>query len=136
MKPATAKTGFKKAYLASSILQAALISMAFLMAIASGEGGLSYASIALAISAIPFVPILRKGGVSANLSAAAWISRVFAAGFAIIQLALFVYFTKTCGEGSKGEGSPGAFIIGMVFVAAFYFCPWLLTALRSLAREA
>lgn len=121
---------FVRAYRASSILLAFLLSISSFGVLIDGRN-LLLLPIFMVLAALPFIPIWRQGGIDSHLFSATWTSRGFAAGFLVLQVFLFVEFTKTHGEGPHGQGAPGAFIIGMVFFAICYLCPWLVTALRS-----
>lgn len=126
---------FVRAYRASSKLLAVLSSLSAVGAVVYDEMTSLFPPVLLALAALPFIPLLRQGGIQSHLFSAVWTSRGFAAGFLVLQVFLFVEFTKTQGEGPVGQGAPGAFIIGMVFTAICYLCPWLVTALRSFGAD-
>ncbi len=89
--------------------------------------------VAALIAAVPFIPVLRSGGLDQNRRLAIGISVLLAAGITTIQVFFHIEFVRTEGfEGPNGEGAPGAAIIGMVFFGVLFLCPWLLTALRGL----
>jgi len=129
--PSPAFDKFRRAYSASTSVSGIFILIYLVASVFSGFWRLFDSVIALAFAVIPLIPVMRKGGIRKKLMTAAWIARGHAVILLIVQISMFVGFTKTHGEGPNGEGSPLAYIIGMVFFAVLFLCPWLLTALRS-----
>ena len=98
----------------------------------SGFGG--QVLVASALIAFPWVPIRLRGGLLGNLRLAVIFSVILAMVLGSFQILVFCEFVRSGGgEGPKGEGSPGAMICAMIFFAALFFCPWLITALRGLS---
>lgn len=125
-------TLFKRYYIVSATILCVVAMLSVLSSIGSRDFSL-YAAIVVLVAAVPFIPILRQGGVNRNRKLSTCISGSLALGFAILLGSGFLEFVRTAGgEGAGGEGSPLSVIIALTFFAALFVCPWLLTVLRGL----
>lgn len=122
---------FFRAYSCSTYLLDVVVCISSLGNLISGAWQLHHLPISVVLAFIPFIPLMRKGGIWRNPWFAVWISRGYAVIFLIAQISIFIEFTRHHGEGSNGEGAPLAFILAMVVFSMVFLCPWLLTALRS-----
>lgn len=124
---------FRRYYIISTTIVCVVVALSILSGIGSGNFSVSYAAIPTLVAAVPFVPILRQGGVEGNRRLSICISGSLASAFAIFLGSIFLEFIGTKGgEGPNGEGSPLAIITAMTFFATLFVCPWLLTALRGM----
>ena len=124
---------FKRSYVASSSILAALLVFIAISDLFRHQSLSVNSVVAIAISAAPFLPFILRHGFASNLKIAVYVACIFSLAFGAILTAVFGEFVQTGGaQGPRGEGSPLAIIVAMTFFALLFFCPWLLTALRGL----
>jgi len=124
---------FSHSYKISATTLAIMLALSCLGSLGSGVSLIGTVLFAAFVGVIPFLPIRLRGGLDRNWRVAVSISVLLAAGFTALLGFIFFEFVRTEGlEGPKGEGSPVAVIIAMVFFAITVQCPWLLTALRGI----
>ena len=119
---------FRKAYVITVCAQGAIFIIVLINGILSGQIDYITPVIFLCSAVAPFIPMLLKGEMTAHLSIAIWISRVYAVFFSIVQVYAFVGLFEPI-------RAPYVYITSMVLFALFYLCPWLITALRSFQLE-
>jgi len=126
-------SSFKRSYIASSSVLAALLVLSAIANLGGKQSSIVYSVVAVVVSAAPFLPFILRQGLSSNLRVAACIACVFALAFGVILAVFAKEFVETGGaEGPRGEGSPLAIVVAMTLFALIFFCPWLLTAIRGL----
>ena len=126
-------SGFKHSYKTSARVLAVLLALSCVRSLASGEFLGVTVIIAILVGAMPFLPILLRGGLDRNWRLAVSISVLLAVGFTGLLGFVFFEFVRNKGlEGPNGEGAPGVAILAMVFFDLTFQCPWLLAALRGI----
>ena len=124
---------FKRYYTVSTMLLAAIVVLSVFSSLNAGNFWIGYSIAAVLIAAVPFVPIFRRGGIIGNPRLSIIIAGFLTITFGAMVGVGFLDFVQTKGgEGTRGEGSPGANMIAIAFFAAVFLCPWLLTTLRGL----
>ena len=123
---------FKRFYIFSAVILIVIVALSVIAGIKSGEFGIGYSMILLAVAAVALFPIFWSGGILKNprlsISIAALLTIVFAS---MVGLS-FMNFVQTAGsEGPRAEGSPLAHMMAIAFSSVLFICPWLFTTLHG-----
>jgi hypothetical protein len=122
---------FRRSYIVSLVMLGVFFVPAAISSLLEGISGIGLGLIGLSLVAVPLVPLFCKGGIAGHPKLAAGI----AAGLAVLSghfvgTVYYNFFTHGL-EGPNGEGSPIGSILITAVAAFWFFCPWLLTALRG-----
>ena len=124
---------FKRYYTASAAILTAIVVLSVIGGLSAAKFWIGYSIAAVLVSAVTLFPIFWSGGIIANPRLSITVACIMTIVFGGMVGLGFLEFIQTMGgEGPRGEGSPAANMIAIVFFAAAFFCPWLLTTIRGL----